>query len=103
MNISLNNLLEQLNLMAAGIKNHPDGLDGVGVDEETSAKLEELKKKLERLNAEQEELKNRSKEKTQELRDEMESTIKFYTDTKKLVKVKAKKINWKAFGIDDKR
>ena len=100
---TLNSLLEQLNLIVSGIRNHSEDLSSVGVNEETATRLEERKTKLERLNAEQEELKSQLKEKTVELQTEIDKSLKDYAETRKLVKIKAKKVNWRAFGIEDKR
>ena len=100
---TLNSLLELLSLMAAGIKNHLGDLTSVGINEETANDLKAREQKLKELNAQQEELKSQLKEKTKELQDYIDETSKVYSDTKKLIKVKADKVNWRAFGIEDKR
>jgi len=103
MSKSLNQRLQSLNLMAEAIPEYLDILSKVGITEETSEELKDLKSEIEKLNSEQEKLKKELKLKTEELNSKIAKADSFYSENKKLIKIKVDQINWVAFGIDDKR
>ena len=103
MNTSFNNLLTDLNLMGEAIPDYLEILSTVGITAETATKLKEFKTELEKLDSEQEKLKTELKLKTEALDKKKDEAIKVYSEYKKLIKIKVEKMNWKAFGIGDKR
>jgi len=100
---ALSLFIKQLNLISSGILKYLDELSSVGVTEDTAKKLKAKEIELERLSAEQHELMGKLKLKTAELNSVKKDTLKLYSDTKKIIKIKMGRSSWNTFGIHDKR
>lgn len=67
MNVSFNELLTGLNLIGEAIPDYLETLSSIGITEDATTKLKELKTELEKLDSEQEKLKTELKLKTEAL------------------------------------
>lgn len=103
MSKKLNDLLQELNLMAEAIPLHTETLSAVGVTGETAEELKALKDELAKLDSDQEKLKSELKLKTEKLQAKQKEAVARYGELKKLIKIKMEKGSWKAFGIEDQR
>ena len=97
---------EKINLakvLTEAINKNMDQLSAVGITEDFAKELDEQRKAAESLNIEQEKLKADLKSKTNALRIEMIKLGSLFSRGKKLVKIQVPSVQWKEFGIADKK
>lgn len=102
--MSFNDMQTKVPIMADNLLLNTEKVGKYGLD--LPAFAEKMKADTEQaaqLNKEQERLKSELKAKTDELNEVQSKLTKDYALAKKIVKLAEPQVNWKSYGMDDKR